>query len=107
MTLFHGFSGLIYGNAVLGDISPAIFALAGSLVFEIVTLSYAYHHINKSAKAQGISFFAYLKCGADPTTVQVFMEDVAAISGVAIATVCLSLAKLLDMPFLDVNFTFN
>ena len=65
------------------------------------TLTVACLHILKSAKKANKSFLSYLKTGADPTSVQVFLEDCAAITGIAIASSCLVLSKYLAMPFLD------
>jgi solute carrier family 30 (zinc transporter), member 9 len=101
VTLYHGFSGLLAGGHILGDITPAIFALSGSLFFELVTMGYAYSHIKKSADLAQMQFWEYLRCGADPTSVQVFMEDVASVMGIAIAATCMTLSKLLALPMLD------
>jgi zinc transporter 9 len=42
-----------------------------------------------------------LKKGADPSSVQIFMEDCASITGIAIAAICLSLSHYLAMPIFD------
>lgn len=85
----------------LGDVGPALMALAGCLVFEALTLSIAYRHISSQADLAGLGFFQYLKKGADPASVQVFMEDSAALAGVAIATSALMLSKYLSLPWID------
>lgn len=43
----------------------------------------------------------YLKKGADPTAVQVFLEDCAAITGVLIASTCLSISHFWSLPIFD------
>lgn len=101
VTLHHGITGFLAGGHILGDITPALFALGGSLVFELITMSIAYRQISKCADAAGISFFEYLKVGADPTSVQVFMEDCASVTGIAIAGTCMTLSKYLALPLLD------
>ncbi|KAJ3321237.1 hypothetical protein HDV06_004462 [Boothiomyces sp. JEL0866] len=94
VTLYHGISGLIEGGHVLHDLQPAFMALGA-------TLTVAYSHIKRSAREKGLSFFEFLKKGADPTSVQVFMEDSAALMGILIAGTCLSVSKLLLIPWLD------
>ncbi|KAJ3273710.1 hypothetical protein HDV01_003989 [Terramyces sp. JEL0728] len=95
VTLYHGISGLIAGGHVLHDLQPAFMALGGS------TLTVAFSHIKKTAREKGLSFFEFLKNGADPTSVQVFMEDSAALMGILIAGTCLSASKLFLIPWLD------
>ena len=67
----------------------------------IVTLTYAYRHISKSAEAANVPFTTYLKKGADPMAVQVFLEDCAAITGVIIASTCLSISHFFQLPIFD------
>ena len=64
-------------------------------------MTYAYRHLKKSADQVGISFFNYLKKGADPTAVQVFLEDCSAITGIVIASTCLSLSHFFHLPIFD------
>ncbi|KAI8898011.1 cation efflux family-domain-containing protein [Globomyces pollinis-pini] len=101
VTLYHGLSGLLAGGHILGDIQPALMALGGCLLFEMATLTVAYRHISKSAAVAGVTFYDYLKKGADPTSVQVFMEDSAALLGVMIAGTSLVMSKYLALPWLD------
>ncbi|TPX56370.1 hypothetical protein PhCBS80983_g04583 [Powellomyces hirtus] len=101
VSLYHGISGLIHAQHVLGDVTSSWMALGASLLFEGGTMTYAYRHIAKSAETAGVSVVDYLRRGADPTAVQVFVEDCAAVSGVVIAGTCLSLAKYLQNPLID------
>lgn len=101
VALYHGVSGIIGGVHVLGNISTSLGVLGASLCFELITMKYAYSHINLSAKLAGVSFIEYLKCGADPTSVQVFMEDVASVFGIAIAGTMMTLAKYFELAVLD------
>ncbi|KAJ1545803.1 hypothetical protein HK096_005954 [Nowakowskiella sp. JEL0078] len=103
VSLYHGISGLMVGAHHVGDLTAAWWVLGGSLVFETTTMTFAFRQINKSAKAAGVSFFEYVRRGADPTTVQVLLEDCAAITGVAIAGTCLTLSNYLNSPMID-NF---
>ncbi|TPX45862.1 hypothetical protein SeMB42_g03876 [Synchytrium endobioticum] len=100
VSMYHGISGLV-SHHVIGDPTAAWLALAGSMLFEGITLTYALSHIRREARAAGVSTTEYIHRGADPTTVQVFIEDCTAITGVALAGTCLSLAKYLDMPWID------
>ncbi|KAJ3007614.1 hypothetical protein HKX48_009014 [Thoreauomyces humboldtii] len=101
VSLYYGISGLLSAHHVLGDVTSSWIVLGASLLFEGGTMTYAYRHIAKSAESAGVSVLDYLRKGADPTAVQVFMEDCAAVSGVVIAGTCLTLAKLLNNPVID------
>ena len=101
VSMYHGISGLLLGSDVIGDATAAFWVLGSSLVFETFTVTYAYRQMAKQAAFQNIPFMDYLRSGADPTTVQVFLEDCAAITGVAIAGTCLGLSRLLSMPLID------
>ncbi|KAJ3300547.1 hypothetical protein HK104_010489 [Borealophlyctis nickersoniae] len=101
VSLYHGISGLLASHHVLGDPTSSWIVLGASLLFEGVTMTYAYQHIRRSAAAASVSTLTYLRHGADPTAVQVFLEDCAAVTGVAIAGTCITLAKYLDNPMID------
>ena len=101
VSLYHGITGLMAGGQMLGDLTPAFYALTGSLCFELVTMTVAYRHLSKSAAQSGCGFWEYLSSGADPTSVQVFMEDCAAVTGVVIAGTSMFCSKYFGLPFLD------
>ncbi|KAJ3034407.1 hypothetical protein HDV00_005063 [Rhizophlyctis rosea] len=100
VSLYHGISGLFAAHE-LGDMTSSWVVLAASLAFEGGTMTFAFRHIARSAEAAGVTVWDYLKRGADPTAVQVFMEDCAAVTGVAIAGTCLTLAKFFNNPMID------
>ncbi|KAI9362924.1 cation efflux family-domain-containing protein [Zopfochytrium polystomum] len=100
VSLYHGISGLLVPHT-LGDATVAQGVLALSLCFELVTMAYAFRAISRSAASSGMSFFDYIRRGSDPTAVQVFLEDCSAVVGIAIAGICVSLSKLLNLPFID------
>ncbi|KAJ3047579.1 hypothetical protein HK097_011412 [Rhizophlyctis rosea] len=100
VSLYHGISGL-FATHELGDMTSSWIVLGASLLFEGGTMTYAFRHIKKSAEAAGVSVWDYLKRGADPTAVQVFMEDCAAVTGVAIAATCLTLSNVFNNPMID------
>jgi len=100
VSIYHGVSGLLDPHA-LGDPTMAWIVLSGSLLFEGATMSYAFATILKSARAQGVGFKDYVLRGADPTTVQVLLEDVAAVLGIVIAGTSISLSSYLSSPLID------
>ncbi|KAI8805847.1 cation efflux protein [Cladochytrium replicatum] len=101
VSLYHGISGLLAGHHIVGDVSLAWWVLGGSLLFEGATMTYALKQIARSAKANGVGVLDFIKRGADPTTVQILLEDCAAVAGVAIAGTSLMLSKWLDSPMID------
>ncbi|KAJ3356826.1 hypothetical protein HDU83_009638 [Entophlyctis luteolus] len=100
VSMYHGLMGLLNPHTI-GDATIGFWVLGLSLCFEVVTMSYAYRQISRSALASRMSFFEYLKKGSDPASVQIFLEDCSSIIGILIASVSLSLAKLLAIPMLD------
>ncbi|KAL2911100.1 hypothetical protein HK105_209445 [Polyrhizophydium stewartii] len=101
VSLYHGISGLLSSSHTLGDPTIALGILGASLAFDLVTMSFAYKQIKASARAAGMTFWSYLRRGGDPSSVQVFLEDISSVTGVAVAGICLSLSKFLEMPFID------
>ncbi|KAJ3266308.1 hypothetical protein HDU77_001797 [Chytriomyces hyalinus] len=100
VSMYHGINGLLSPHSI-GDATIGFWVLGLSLCFEIVTLTYAFRQISRSAAASRMSFVTYLRRGSDPSSVQVFLEDCSSIVGIVIASTCLSLAKYLSLPFLD------
>eukprot|EP00842_Homolaphlyctis_polyrhiza_P002815 jgi/Hompol1/3534/HPOL_003270-RA len=101
VSLYHGISGLFSTSHVIGDSSTSLWILGASLVFELITMTAAFQQISKSAQAADTTFWQYLRSGGDPTSVQIFLEDCAAVGGIAVAGICLSLSKVLMLPFID------
>ncbi|KAJ3028910.1 UNVERIFIED_CONTAM: hypothetical protein HDU68_000607 [Siphonaria sp. JEL0065] len=100
VSMYHGISGLLNPH-VIGDATIGFWVLGLSLCFEVVTLSYAYQQISRSAVAARMTFMDYIRRGSDPSSVQIFLEDCSSIVGIVIASSSLSLAKYLSLPFLD------
>jgi zinc transporter 9 len=100
VTLYHGISGL-FEPAVLLDIKPALAALAGCFMFESISMTFAFRQVLDQSRAVGMGFFSYLFKSADPSSVQVLLEDSASLFGICIASTCLVLAKYLSLPMLD------
>ncbi|KAJ3089648.1 hypothetical protein HK102_005866 [Quaeritorhiza haematococci] len=100
VSMYHGISGLMYPHAI-GDVTAAWYVLGASLIFEGGTMTYALRQITRSAHAAGVSVIDYIRRGADPSSVQVLLEDLAAVTGVVIAGTCLSLSKWLSLSYID------
>jgi zinc transporter 9 len=100
VSLYHGVVGLV-NLSPLGDLTYAAIALGTSLLFEGVTITYAYKQLSKGAREANVPVIKYLKKGADPTTTQVFLEDCASITGITIAASCLTLSHYFSMPIFD------
>ena len=100
VSIYHGVSGL-FSPHIVGDPTLAWYVLGASMLFEGATMTYALRTIHTSAQALGIGVREYILRGADPATVQVLLEDVAAVLGIAIAAASISLSTWLAMPVLD------
>lgn len=101
--------GLSIYNGVLGVFNPpevqdpfwAFVVLGCCLFFEGGTMLLAARQIYQGARRSGVSFLHHVKRGADPTSVQVLLEDTAGTAGVIIAGSSLALSQHLSMPVLD------
>ena len=100
VTLYHGIMGL-FDPAELQDITPALIALGGCAVFDLASFSFAFTNIRNQAKQVNMGFIPYLVHSADPSSVQVMMEDSAALTGVCLAGLFIILSKYLQMPVFD------
>ncbi|KAJ3069712.1 hypothetical protein HDU98_007217 [Podochytrium sp. JEL0797] len=100
VSVYHGISGLLNPHT-LGDATIGFWVLGLSLCFEIVTLTYAYRQISRSAASARMTFTDYIRRGSDPTSVQIFLEDCTSILGIMIASTSISLSKYLALPWLD------
>ena len=100
VTLYHGVVGL-FNPSELQDITPALLALGGCAVFDLASFSFAFTNIRKQAVEAKMGFIPYLLNSADPSSVQVMMEDSAALTGVALASTFIILSKYLNMPIFD------
>ncbi|KAI9223074.1 hypothetical protein BC828DRAFT_376856 [Blastocladiella britannica] len=100
VSLYHGITGIMNPH-LAGDLHLAFMVLAGSAVFEGGTAFIALRQVRKAASDVGMSVLEYVKKGADPTAVQILLEDTAAISGIAVASTCLTLAHVTGNPIYD------
>lgn len=89
-SFYHGIQGL-QTTVVHQDFLWAYIVLAGSFVFEGVTLMMAIVSIRKSSKQTNQSFFSYVSSGADPCVNVVLFEDSAAVAGAFVAGTCIGL----------------
>lgn len=88
-SFYHGVSGLITKDENRQEFMWAYIVLAGSLIFEAITLFLAVQSIRKSAKEADMSFREYVMSGQDPCVNVVLFEDTAAVLGAGVAAVCI------------------
>ncbi|KAJ1506146.1 hypothetical protein HMI55_002480 [Coelomomyces lativittatus] len=100
VSLYHGITGLA-SPRMAEDLYLAYLALGSSLAFEGCTGYLALKQVQKAAVESNMSVVEYVQKGADPTAVQIMLEDAAAISGVTIAGICLSLSWWTGNPVFD------
>ncbi|XP_071127129.1 proton-coupled zinc antiporter SLC30A9, mitochondrial-like isoform X2 [Mytilus edulis] len=99
-SVYHGIQGLLHPQE-MGLNIWALGTLVGSLVSEGATLYLAASQTRKSAQKQGIQFWKYVWRGYDPNTTVVLLEDLAAVSGVVIASGCIGLTWYTGNPLYD------
>ncbi|CAC5408093.1 SLC30A9 [Mytilus coruscus] len=99
-SVYHGIQGLLHPEE-MGLNIWALGTLVGSLVSEGATLYLAVSQTRKSAKKEGIKFWKYVWRGYDPNTTVVLLEDLAAVSGVVIASGCIGLTWYTGNPLYD------
>ncbi|KAJ9597059.1 hypothetical protein L9F63_027051, partial [Diploptera punctata] len=100
LSFYHGVMGLV-NPAPMEPLFWAFFILGGSLVSEGATLLVAVNSIKKGAKENMMSFTEYVLRGQDPSVNVVLMEDLAAVIGVGVASVCMGLAAHFGSPVPD------
>lgn len=89
-SFYHGITGLFH-KGPLDDFMWAYIVLAGSFVFEGITLFLAIKSIRKSAKEADMTFREYVSSGQDPCVNVVLFEDTAAVAGAVVAAVCIGI----------------
>lgn len=67
--------------------------LGVSFVLESISLLTAYKEVRRNAREKNLTFYQQLKSGTDPTTSVVFLEDMAAVTGLMVAAGCLGLME--------------
>ncbi|KAI9143589.1 cation efflux family-domain-containing protein [Paraphysoderma sedebokerense] len=118
-SLYHGISGL-YHPSPMEDVWVAFAVLGGSLLFEggalfsfltkarekelivyLGTMTMAFKQVQASAAASNVTVMEYIKTGADPSAVQVLLEDCASVTGIVLASSCLGLSYYFENPVFD------
>eukprot|EP00088_Acartia_fossae_P060332 TRINITY_DN7222_c0_g1_i1.p1 TRINITY_DN7222_c0_g1~~TRINITY_DN7222_c0_g1_i1.p1 ORF type:complete len:593 (-),score=99.69 TRINITY_DN7222_c0_g1_i1:239-2017(-) len=89
---YHGIQGLYHPSTEVESIPLALGILGVSFVSESITLYMAIRTIRKSAREQGMSFREFVWSGWDPCVNVVLLEDIAAVTGVAVAGGCMGLS---------------
>lgn len=99
-SFYHGIAGLT-STEVHNDFLWAYIVLAGSFVFEGITLMMAILSTLKSSRQANQGFFAFVASGADPCVNVVLFEDSAAVLGAFVAAVCIGLTAYTNSPVPD------
>ena len=68
--------------------------LAVSFLLEGATFLVALKDVRRSARKAGMSVQDYIRYGSDPMSVAVLMEDGAAVAGVTVGAICITLASI-------------
>ncbi|MCY1018337.1 cation diffusion facilitator family transporter [Pyxidicoccus sp. MSG2] len=98
VTVYHGIQSLLHPHTP--EIGPSTFAVLGfSFLIEGGVLVFAVRSTLKAAAGQ--PFFRYVREKADPATVAILLEDGAAVLGLVLATVGISLAYFTSNPVWD------
>merc|ERR1719402_1751674 len=79
----------------------AVGILGISFLSESVTLAMAVKSIRKSAAAEGMSFYEFVRSGYDPCVNVVLLEDMAAVLGVGVAASCMGISYYSGSPVAD------
>lgn len=90
-SFYHGVTGLLAKEDEKQDFMWAYIVLAGSFVFEAITLTLAINSIRASAKEADMTFREYVLSGQDPCVNVVLFEDTAAVAGAVVAAVCIGI----------------
>lgn len=98
-SFYHGIDGLFHSGPQK-DYMWAYIVLAGSLIFEAITLLLAIKSIRASAKEADMSFREYVLSGMDPCVNVVLFEDTAAVAGAGVAAVCIGIVNFLIYKFM-------
>lgn len=72
-----------------------------TFLMEGFSLFFATRELKRKAKERNMKLFPYIRRGFDPNVVVVFMEDMAAVCGVLIASAGMTLSHLYAQPFWD------
>lgn len=100
LSVYHGIAGLLNPHEMEG-MWMALGILGISFASESVTLVMAIKSIRKSAATQGMSFYEFVRSGYDPCVNVVLLEDMAAVTGVAVAASCMGITYYSGSPVAD------
>lgn len=100
VSIYHGCVGIL-NPVMITNTAPAFYVLGAALALEGATAVYAFRKILKSARAAGVKVIDFVQRGADPTAVQVLLEDCAGVTGVLIAGTCIGLTNFTGNPIFD------
>ena len=90
----------IHDPRQLGDPTLSLIVLGFALVFEGVAWLVAYRELRRSAR-KGQGLWKSVIVSKDPATFTVLLEDTAAIAGLLVAAIGISLSHVLQQPYLD------
>jgi len=100
LSTYHGIAGLMSPSQMEG-MWMALGILGLSFLSESVTLAMAVKSIRKSAAAEGMSFYEFVRSGYDPCVNVVLLEDMAAVLGVGVAASCMGITYYSGSPVAD------
>jgi len=92
LSAYHGIQGIYNPSTEVENIPLALGILGASFLSESITLYLAVRSIRMSAREQGMSFTEFVWSGWDPCVNVVLLEDVAAVTGVVVASGCMWLS---------------
>ena len=99
-SIFEGIKAVLE-PAELGSLTVSYVVLAASFLFEGASWLKAVRQLGREAEGQGRGFFEHLKVTPDPTAKTVAFEDTAALVGIVLAAVGITLHHLTDHGFWD------
>ena len=98
-TIYQGIQGVMAGGHIIENPIINYIVLAVGMVLEGISLSIAIRTVNKSRGDSGI--VEYIRDSKSPTNITVFLEDSAAVLGMAVAFAGIYLSEALEMPVID------
>ncbi|XP_059162959.1 proton-coupled zinc antiporter SLC30A9, mitochondrial-like [Physella acuta] len=93
LSYYHSLQGFLHPTE-LGNLTWCVATLIGSFISEGGTLLIAIREVRRGAKSHEMGVRDYLMSGIDPNVNVVLLEDFAAVLGVGIAGVCISISAI-------------
>ncbi|CAL1532463.1 unnamed protein product [Lymnaea stagnalis] len=100
LSYYHSLQGFLHPTE-LGNLTWCVATLIGSLISEGATLLIAINQVKKSSQALNMGFKEYCMRGVDPNVNVVLLEDFAAVLGVGIAGICITVSALTGSSLAD------